>query len=103
MWALVVTLMVAMHPDVTVRGGALIASRLIVCAALLGLIVQRFTMRVPWPHPFRISFVAIHLVGAVAYAVAWLLLNSALESGIHGRTFVSAGPGVTPFLVLGVW
>ena len=103
MWALVVTLMVTMHPDVTVRSAALIALRLIVCAALLALFVHRFTMRVPWPHPFRVSFLAIHVAGALAYAMAWLVLDSALESVIHGRTIVAVGPGVTPFLVLGVW
>ena len=102
-WALFVTLVLTAHPGIGVLSAVLLGLRMIVAAAVLGLGVQRLTMRLPWPHPMRPSFVAAHLVAAALYAVTWFLLNSAIES-IHRRAMVLVlGPGAGPFLVTGVW
>jgi LytS/YehU family sensor histidine kinase len=81
----------------------LIGFLMIVAGAALGLVVQRLTDRFPWPHPFRASFVAGHLVAAALYAVAWLVCNSLMESVLRGQGVIVIGPGLVPYLVLGVW
>lgn len=102
-WALFATLLLTAHPGTTVVAAALVALRLIVAAAALGFVVQRFTERLSWPHPFRLGFVAVHLLAASIYASAWLLLNSLLESAVRRHAVVVVGPGFGPFLVMGVW
>ena len=102
-WALFTTLLVTAHPEVSLAGASLIALRMMVAAAAVGFLVQRLTERLPWPHPFRVRFLAIHTVAAALYAVAWLLLNSVIESLLRGQVMIIVGYGVGPFLVLGVW
>jgi len=102
-WALFVTLLLTAHPDVTPLHAAFIALRMIVAAAALGLLVQRLTRRLPWPHPMRPQFLAIHGLAAPSYAVAWVTLNSAIESLQRRELAFVIGPGIGPFLVLGVW
>jgi hypothetical protein len=102
-WALFTTLLVTAHPEVTLAGASLIALRMMVAAAAVGFLVQRLTERLPWPHPFRVRFLAIHAVAAGLYAVAWLLLNSVIESLLRGQVMIIVGYGIGPFLVLGVW
>jgi len=102
-WLLFVTLLLTAHPGTGVWAAALIGLRMIAAAAVLGLVVQRLTVRLPWPHPMRPAFVAVHLVAAALFATTWFFLNSLFES-IHHRAFVMVlGPGAGPFLVLGVW
>lgn len=59
---------------------------------LLGLAVAygvyRFVRRQPWPRPFRLRFLLIHLAAAPASGVAWLLLTSAAVVLITGRPFM---------------
>ena len=102
-WALFVTLLLTAHPGIGPLHAALIGLRMIVAAALLGVLVQRLTRRLPWPHPMRPSFVAVHLGTAFLFAAAWVFLNSALESLHRGAFVLVVGIGVGPFLVLGVW
>jgi len=102
-WALFVAMLLAMHPDVSLLYAVIIALRMIVAAAVLGLLVQRLTRRLPWPHPMQLKFVAIHLLTAALYAIGWMFLNSAIESLQHRRFVLELGPGVGPYLVFGVW
>ena len=101
--ALFVTLMVTAHPEVGLHLAFLVSLRMMVAAAALGLLVQRLTERLPWPHPFRVSFVAVHLAAAAGYSVAWVLLNSGIASLLHRQAVLVVGYGIGPFLVLGVW
>lgn len=101
-WALFTTLIVTAH-DSEVGPAALVAFRMMLCAALLGVAVHRLTAVLPWPHPLRMSFVAIHLAAAIAYAVAWLVAQSLVESIARHELVVVVGAGIVPFLVLGVW
>ena len=107
-WALFTLMMVSAH-DLPLLSGTLYASRMMAAAAVLGVLVHRFTARLPWPHPMQVRFVLTHFLAAALYAAAWLLLISAIESVLvsisHRRltgVFV-VGPGVVPFLILGVW
>ena len=90
------------------------ALQLMLTAALLGILVYRFTERVPWPHPLRLRFVATQGLAALAYALAWFVINvliaSAVASVLHSRdrgsvVFVLAiGPAWgTSYIVLGIW
>jgi len=102
-WALFTTLILAAHANTSVHGALLVALRIMVTAALLGFLVQRFTERVPWPSRVRPSFVAVHLVAAFVYAVVWVLFNSLIDSLLRGAFVLNTGPGVTAYLMLGVW
>ena len=102
-WALFVTLLLTGHPGIGLPGAALTALRLIAAAFVLGLVVQRLTQRLPWPHPMRPGFVALHLGAAAFFAAAWIFLNSAIESIHRGALTLVLGVGLGPFLVLGVW
>jgi len=102
-WAMLMGLLLAGHPGVTPGGAALIATRLSFAAAILGLGVQPLARRLPWPHPIRLSFIVIHLLAALAFAHAWVLLNSLMESILHRELMFVVGIGIGPFLVLGVW
>ena len=100
--ALITVMVVLAHGD-SIHQAAFIALRLLGCAALLGLAVHRLSARLPWPHPFRLSFVAIHVVAAAAYALALILLFSAVDSLLRGRLGLSLGPGLAVFVITGLW
>lgn len=103
-WALYTTLIVSAHPDTNALHAGFIAVRAIGAAALLGLIVNRLTIRLTWPQPVRIRFVAIHIGAAVLFAIAWMTLTSLMESVLRGRHVIVASPyGIVPYLILGVW
>ena len=98
------TLIVAAHGG-PIGPAVRVALRMVLAAALLGVLVHRATLRWPWPHPFRLGFAARHVFAAATYAVAWLLLNVAIESVLRARLVMVGGPGIgaVPYLVLGVW
>ena len=101
-WALFVVLIASAH-NAPVESAALSALRLVVSAALLGLVVFRLTARWPWPHPFRLRFLALQVAAAAAFSVAWLVLNSAIESAVRGQLVLVVGPGKAAMLVTGIW
>ena len=101
-WVLFTVLMMAAH-QVSFAQALPIALRLMLCAAVLGLAVQGLSARLPWPYPFRLRFLALHLLAALAYALGWVLLNSALESLLIGRWVLVIGPGLGAYLVTGIW
>lgn len=101
-WAVFTLLMTMVH-RMPMSGAALIALRLTVGAALLGLLVDRVAAAVPWPHPFRLRFIAIHVGGALLFALAWIGFNSLVESAFRGRLVLVLGPGAVAFLATGVW
>jgi signal transduction histidine kinase len=103
-WALYTTLIVSAHPDSRFIFAAFVSVRAVFSAAILGVVVHRLSRRLPWPHPMRISFLAIHIVAAVVFAISWMLLTSLIESAIRGRHVIVASPyGITPYLILGIW
>lgn len=101
-WALYGTLIVAQHGTPLPEAG-FAALRAIGSAAVLGLVVQRLTERLPWPHPFHPGFLAVHLVAAVAYSGAWVLLASIVEFVVHPHAVPAVHVLLVPYLVLGVW
>ncbi len=102
LWALFTVMMMSAHQAPFV-GAAPIALRMIAAAALLSVAVHGLTARLPWPYPFRLSFIASHLVAAGVYTVSWFLLNCLIESLYYGRWVIVVGAGIGPYLVVGVW
>jgi LytS/YehU family sensor histidine kinase len=103
MGALFAVLIVTVHRDLQWPAALPIAFRSMVTAALLGIPVRAFTLRVPWPRSLTLRFVGANLAAAVVYAVAWMLLNSLYASVRHGHIALVVGPGVSPSLVVGMW
>jgi hypothetical protein len=103
-WALYALLMLSMHGTPLVLA-AFVSFRAVACAALLGLLAQRAFERLPWPHPFRLSFAGLHVIGALLFASAWLVLTTLVESALdlfaHGLAV--RVPFIVPFLILGIW
>ena len=101
-WALYATLIVAAHPPMRPIQAAFIAFRAVLPAALLGLVVHKFTRRYRWPRPFRLSFLAVHAVAASLYSLAWFTVSTVSEMALHGS--IEMGDRMMiPFLVLGIW
>jgi hypothetical protein len=46
---------------------------------LVAFVVYRLVRRVPWPRPFRLRFIALHVVAAPAAAMVWYALSLMLE------------------------
>lgn len=103
LWALFTALILTNHPDATLPVATLISLRMIVAAAVLGLLVQRIIERFPWKSPVSLAFVGLHLIAAIGYALAWVFLNSVIESVMRGALLVVVGVGLHSFLMVGVW
>ena len=101
--ALFATLIITAHPGSTYRTAALVATRMVFSAALLGVLVHALTRRFPWPRRFSFRFVGVHLLGAAVFTHSWILLNSLLVSLVRGQPVLEIGGGIGPFLILGVW
>ena len=102
-WVVITSLIVTAHSRTSVASAAFISLRMIVAAAILALPVQRLTERFPWRSPVTPGFVGLHLLAAIVYSVAWVLLNSLIESVVRGSLVIVVGVGLSSFLVLGVW
>jgi len=101
-WALLAVMIFTVHGG-PFAGAAILALRLVVAGAVLGLLVFRLTLRLPWPRPLRVSFVGIHCAAATAYSLTWFAFNSVVESAFRGAPVIVVGYGLGPYLVLGVW
>src|SRR5579864_8096879 len=102
MWALFTALIVMAH-GLSLGSAAVDAARMIAPGAVLGYFVYKFTSRAPWPHPFRLGFIVIHVVAAIFYAVVWLAFIILIDSVAIGRFIVDVGPGAGLFLITGTW
>ncbi len=102
-WVLFTTLVVTAHPDVSLPAAIFASSRMMIGVVLLAIPVRRLTRRFPWPHPFHPGFALVHLVAAPLFALGWLVFNSLVQSMHRGALVISAGYGIGPFLVLGIW
>ncbi len=101
-WALYTSMILSMHGGPAMRA-ALIGGRAIGVAALLGMLVLKWTERFAWPRHLGIGFVAGHVAGASVFAASWMLLTNLFESALRGRLDLTTPAGVVPFLVIGVW
>jgi hypothetical protein len=102
MWILFTFAIMNVHA-MPLAASAWVALRMVGSAAVLGVGVQAFTRRLPWPAPFRPSFLLLHVLAAALYAGSWILAYSLIESVLHWRLVYVVGPGVVLFLLTGVW
>ncbi len=56
--------------------------------AAAALLLFRLVRRVPWPRPFRLRFLAVHLAAAPVLAGAWGLASTALAALFVGGSFI---------------
>ena len=76
----------------------------ITVSALLGLVVWRLCIRLPWPEEFRIGFYAVHLVAALVYGLVWMIATIALESLLTRPMWsVLRTPRAITWALTGVW
>ena len=52
--------------------------------AITAFLLYRFVRRTPWPRPFRLRFVLLHLTVLVAFGVSFIALSIAIESLFTG-------------------
>ena len=105
-WGLYSALIVAQHPPTSVRSAAMAGLQAIVPAALLGLVVRRLAQALPWPRPFQLRFLLVHVLAAAAYSLVWftsVLAISVMLAHLSGRGHLAVVALAVPFLVLGVW
>lgn len=102
-WALFTTLIFVAHRDTSLHAALFLGFRSIAAAAILGLAFQRLTERFPWPGHVTVPFVALHLVAALLYAAAWIVLNNIIESILHRAIVIVIGIGIGSYMVTGVW
>ena len=101
-WALFTILMMDVH-ELPLGVASVGSLQLIVAAAILAYPVYLFARRHPWPHPFRPGFMLRHALGAALYSVGWIGVVSIIRSATVGHFAIASGPGLTAFLVTGVW
>lgn len=102
LWILFTLMIMSVH-GFAVGPSAWMALRMIASAALLGSGVHAFTRRLPWPSPFRLSFVLLHVLAAALYALLWIAAYRLIESLLRWRLTYVAGPGFDRFALTGVW
>ena len=102
LWALFAMLIHTAH-HASFIGASHIAFRMILAAGALGFLVLRFAERLKWPSPVTPGFVATHFGAAVLYSLAWITLNSLIESAIRGRLMLVVGVGILSSFMLGIW
>jgi LytS/YehU family sensor histidine kinase len=56
--------------------------------AAIAFLVFRLVRRVPWPRPFRLRFLAVHLAAAPVLASVWGLASTALVALVVGGSFI---------------
>ena len=101
--ALLALLVLTAHPNTHLAGAVLVALRMSLSGAVLGLLVYRLVRRFPWPSRFDVRFFAVHVVAAAVFTVAFFILNSIIESVVRRQLVIVVGPGAAPYLVFGVW
>jgi len=102
LWALFAMIIHTAH-HASFAGASHVALRMILAAAALGFLVLRFAERLPWPSPATPGFVATHLGAAAVYSVAWITLNSLIESAVRGQLVLVVGIGLLSSFMLGIW
>ena len=100
---LLATLVLTAHPNAHVAGAVLVALRMSLSGAVLGLLVYRLVRRFPWPRSFDLRFFALHLAAAAVFTIAFFILNSVIESVARGQLVIVIGVGLGAYLVFGVW
>ena len=101
-WLLFAAIIVIVHGN-SYGDAAIASARMVVPGALLGVVVYKLLAPRRWPHPFRLGFIGLHLVGALVYSVVWYALICVIDSLVTGRLRLMIGPGLPVFMLTGIW
>jgi two-component system, LytTR family, sensor kinase len=101
-WLLFTAIIMIVHGS-TLGGAAMASARMVVPGALLGVVVYKSLAPRPWPHPFRLGFIWLHVAGALLFSVVWYGLICVIDSLITGRLTLMIGPGLPVFMSTGIW
>ena len=72
------------------ESGELVAGLVRITVGLaLAALVRRLAHRVPWPRPFRLSFVLVHLWALLASCLSWVLLSSVAWGLLTGQMMLA--------------
>jgi hypothetical protein len=102
LWILFTAMIVVMHGN-SVTDALIGSGRMIAPGALLGIVVYKFATRLQWPHPFRMSFIGLHVLVSMVYSTAWYAGICVIDAFVTGRFSWNVGPGYQPFLITGIW
>lgn len=102
LWALFAVLIATAH-HMSLVGASHIAFRMIVAAAALAFVVQRFAEHYPWPPRVTPGFVTVHLLAAALFSLVWNVANSLIESFVQGQLVLVVGIGVASSVTMGMW
>jgi LytS/YehU family sensor histidine kinase len=53
--------------------------------AIMSYLLYRFVRRVPWPRPFRLQFVFVHVAALLVFGASWIALSIAVETLFTGN------------------
>jgi two-component system, LytTR family, sensor kinase len=56
----------------------------VTAGAVMSYLLYRFVRRVPWPRPFRLRFVLVHVVALFVFGISWVGLSIAVETLFTG-------------------
>jgi len=102
MWALFTALIMIAHGS-GFTDAAIGSFRMVAPGAVLGIGVHKLASRSPWPHPFRIAFVGLHVLSALVFSGTWYFTVCLIDSIITGHMSFMLGPGMGPFVLTGIW
>ncbi|HEY4306684.1 MAG TPA: histidine kinase [Gemmatimonadaceae bacterium] len=97
------TLLVLTAHQTTPHAAMFIAARGVIAGVIVCLPLYRLTKRWPWPERVTVGFVLRQAVAAVIFSVAFVFMNSAIESVVRRHLVITVGVGLVPFLVFGVY
>jgi len=86
----------------TTHEAMFVAARAIIAGMIVCLPLYRLTKRWPWPERLTFGFVWRQVLASILFSAAFILANSLIESVLRLRPVVIIGPGLGPFLVMGV-
>jgi hypothetical protein len=79
-----------------------VAARAMIAGVIVCLPLYRLVRRWPWPERLTFAFVARQVVAAIVFSIAFILMNSLIESLLRFQLVIIIGAGLGPFLVMGV-
>ena len=97
------TLLVLTAHQTTPHQAMYVAARGVVAGVIVCLPLYRLTKRWPWPQHVTFAFLWRQAVAAVLFSIAFVLMNSLIESLFQLRLVITVGVGLGPFLILGIY
>lgn len=102
MWMLCAGLLAVVH-QLSAGVAAVVSLRLVLPAAVMGVLVQWLVARWPWPPRMTPRFVLRHVAASLGYALGLMLVVLVQESLLRGRPWLDVRWQALGVVVLGLW